>query len=100
MVAILEAQKQYPTIPIHTLQVLYRYIDCKLQPGTFLVNVLSNDLKGAFDYADIHNEKVMKEIVKFVYFELPPESWGNEDRVNAWIASKKHVKGTDATGKD
>lgn len=75
-------------IPEHTQGALLRYLENRFQPGGFLTAVLSNDLVGAVARADSINIKHLKEIVQFVYSEMPSESWGSESRVAAWLAQR------------
>jgi hypothetical protein len=63
---------------------LYRYWKYGINPGHFLIAVLSNDLFGAWSRADEFCKADMDLIVKFVYNKLPGDCWGDKERVLTW----------------
>ena len=65
-------------IPTHTQEALINYIERGYEPGSFLYAVLSNDLLGAVSRADALNLPALKDIVQFVYNEMPENCCGNE----------------------
>ena len=65
---------------------LVRYRDQGIPTGGFLEAVLSNDLKEACGRADMHNRRVIFEIVSWCYNEMPAVAWGSPERVKAWLA--------------
>jgi hypothetical protein len=77
--------KHYETIPEHTRGALLRYRDKGYEPGGFLASVLANELMGAVSRADGENKHVLKEICNWIYHRMPSSSWGNSDKVEAWI---------------
>jgi len=68
-------------IPEHTRAALDRYINHKYLPGSFLMAVLINDLYGAVGHADSENLAALPDIVRYIYNELPGNSWGSRERV-------------------
>lgn len=68
-----------------TQGALERYVEHKIEPGGFLTAVLSNNLVESFARADSFNQHNMKEIVSFIYSELPSNCWGSREIVNKWI---------------
>ena len=56
--------------------------------GDFLYAVLSNNLKNALGRADSDNERDIKEIVMYVYWEIPGDCWGSEKKVDDWLEKK------------
>ncbi len=80
-----KATELYPNIPQLTLATLKRYVEDGLPTGGFLRAVLSNNLFEAVMRADDWNSVVLKEIAQYIYWELPRESWGSEEIVDAWI---------------
>jgi hypothetical protein len=52
-----------------------------IMPGGFLTAVLENNLSEAFGRADMHNSRILKEIVGYVYNRLPSKSWGSREKV-------------------
>jgi hypothetical protein len=72
-------------IPEHTHIALVEYKDNGKPIGHFLTAVLTNDLFESFQRADEKNIKAMKEIVNWVYWEMPSIAWGTKEKINAWI---------------
>jgi hypothetical protein len=75
---------------------LNRYVKDRIMPGSFLRAVLCNQLYAAVTLADQENLASLKEIVHYVYNELPEESWGSADRVWAWAQEDFYKKLNDA----
>lgn len=73
-------------IPEHTRAAIERYLQYGYMPGDFLVCVLTNDLFGAVGRADSENIKALKDICMFVYNEMPSNSWGSWEKVEAFCA--------------
>lgn len=78
----------FPSIKQSTRDSLIRYRDQRIAPGGFLTSVLDNDLQGAVCRADSDNIMALKDICLWVNWHLPATSWGNPDRVNAWLSEK------------
>ena len=78
----------YPDAPIHILDSINRFVEYGLEPGSFVKAVLSNDLAGAFNAADTDSEAGIRDILKYVRWEIPAESWGSPAKVEAWLNSK------------
>ena len=73
------------TIPEHTKQALDRYVNQGIPPGSFLIEVLCNNLSGAFGRADDKNIANMFAIVKYVHNDVPAIAWGSPERIESWI---------------
>lgn len=72
-------------VPEHTQGALERYFTHALEPGSFLMAVLVNDLFGAVGRADMWNAAALAEIVKWLWNEAPRGSFGDEQLVKAWL---------------
>lgn len=70
---------------------LKRYFEQGYEPGGFLIAVLTNDLSGAIGQADYRNTQVLKEIMQWVWMEVPSPAWGSFEKVEAWIESKQRL---------
>lgn len=79
-------------IPEHTQGALERYLTHGLEPGSFLMAVLVNDLFGAVGRADSWNSAALADIVKWLYNEAPRGSFGNEELVNDWLNRGEYFK--------
>lgn len=74
----------YRRIRLDMIAALLAYATHGHLPGGFLTAVLSNDLREAISRADHENLAVLKEIVTFVYMELPSPCWGSAKAVFDW----------------
>lgn len=68
---------------------LARYFEYGVIPGHFLTKLLSNDLRGAVEYADDENVRLLPEWVRWLYNEAPAGSWGSQAKVLAWATARK-----------
>lgn len=65
------------------------YVEHRLHTGGFLKAVLENDLVGAVSRADRESLSSLGDIVAYVFNELPGDCWGNPEKVDQWLSSKK-----------
>ena len=75
-------------IPPHMIGSLHRYIENGIAPGSFLMAVLTNDLRRAVECADEVNRHRLPDYVRFLYCFAPIDCWGNPAKVDTWIAHK------------
>lgn len=64
---------------------LDRYVKDKIPTGDFLQAVLENNLFNAFGRADDENRKDLREIIRYIYHELPGDCWGSPEKVKNWL---------------
>ena len=76
---------EYLDAPIHILDSINHYVEHGLRPGGFVTAVLSNDLAGAFNAADTDAEAGLRDILKYVRWEIPSLCWGSRTKVEAWL---------------
>ena len=79
---------EYAGIPEATMGALERYVEHGIPTGSFLRAVLKNDLFDAIGRADIGNQHAIHAICMYIYNKIPGVAWGDEERVDAWIAAK------------
>lgn len=79
-----------PHIPERFEQAIAHWIFYALRPGSFLTNVLMNDLAGAIGAADAHSLVELPGIVCWLYNEAPRECWGSRERVANWRGTHQH----------
>lgn len=82
----LKPDKFYP-IRDDLYGALERYLNQGINPGSFLTAVLENNLMEAFGRADDTNSINLRNIVGYVYNNIPGSSWGSPERVKNWVAS-------------
>lgn len=73
-------------IPEHCQSWLLDYLRYGIQPGGFLLAVLSNDLKDACARADETNQRALYDYIYVLYNDAPSDAWGSPAHVTAWIA--------------
>lgn len=74
-----------PYLPEHMRDAMKMYLEHRIEPGSFLLAVLTNDLKGAVGRADHINLKHLTNIVSYCYNEIPSQAWGSPAKVEAWL---------------
>lgn len=72
-------------VPQSTKEQIDNYRDRRVPPGGFLEAVLSNNLVEAALRADSDNGAALCDIVKYCYRGLPPDSWGNSEKIRSWL---------------
>ncbi len=75
----------YRRIKSITMDSLDRYVNQRIPTGGFLEAVLSNNLREALGRADDENAAALRDIVAYIYNELPGACWGSPERVDAWL---------------
>ena len=78
----------YSMIPPLTKDAIDGYVAHRYVPGSFVFAVLSNDLKNAVSRADDENARVLIDIVRYCYWEIPGPCWGSKERVLAWLSGE------------
>jgi len=79
----------YDKIKPEIIASIRRYADQHCPTGDFLRAVLENDLKEAVGRADDYNIRVIPEIVRYCYNEIPCNCWGSPERVKTWLGPIK-----------
>ena len=73
-------------------EYLREYAEERRPRGDFLTACLSNNLMNAVCRADANNLAQLREIMQYIYCELPSECWGNREKVDKWL--KRSAVGT------
>jgi len=85
-------RKHLELIPEHMREAICTWIE-KGQPhpillGRFLRALLSNDLMGAFAYADAENTDAMRAWALFLHNYVPAGCFGSAEKLEQWHKSK------------
>lgn len=72
-------------IPAHLREGLERYRDHRIATGSFLRSILCNNLYEAVLRADDISARELGSVTRWIFTELPNESWGNAAKVDAWL---------------
>jgi hypothetical protein len=70
-------------------EAIERYKTHGIDPGQFLVAVLSDSLYDAVVRADDHSLRHLGVIVDLVFRTLPREAYGSRTRVAEWMKAKQ-----------
>lgn len=73
------------SISEHMMGAITRYIEHRLQPGSFLEAVICNDLREAVGQADDTNIRNLPAYVGYFYNEAPSSCWGSVEKYQAWL---------------
>jgi len=73
-------------LPDHMKEGALLYLKHGIRPGGFLYSVLCNDLHASLNRADQQNLMLIHMYRDFL-MNLPPDAWGNQVKVEAWISS-------------
>lgn len=76
-------------IPEHCRDALRRFLLDHVPTGSFLQNLLSNNLSETYATADSVNFHVIGNYVKFLYNCAPAGCWGSPERYRDWITVRK-----------
>ena len=74
----------YSGLPERLRGGMQRYIEHRIEPGSFLLAVLENDLKQACRKAD-GDKALLFAIVAWLYNHAPAECWGSVANVELWL---------------
>ena len=69
-------------------ETLERYVSDRCPTGGFLYAVLCNDLTQACAKADMRNQRMLFDIVTYIYNNIPSICWGSPEKVDAWLAGE------------
>jgi hypothetical protein len=73
-------------------EAMDRYANTGCPLGGFLTAVMENNLMEAFGRADEDNTRDMREIVAYVYNEMPGTCHGSPEIVAEWIKRHKEAR--------
>lgn len=80
-----DAEAALKRLPEHCQGGVRRYIEERVEPGSFLTAVICNDLTSAVQAADDINRLRLHQYVQFFYNHAPSNCWGSQKLFNAWI---------------
>ena len=74
----------YPTLSAEIKEDILNYINKGEEPDGFLVSVLCNDLVNAVGRSTDEEFAMLRDLINFIYKEMPYETWGNHRAVVAY----------------
>jgi hypothetical protein len=74
-------------VPAHLWPGLERYFVQRVEPGQFLVSLLTNDLRATVGRADEVSFVALPDLCKFLYNYAPARSHGSRDVMDAWLTA-------------
>jgi hypothetical protein len=73
-------------LPDYMWDGFWNYFKHRIEPGSFLTAMLSNDdVVTVVSRADTNNQHKLVEWVKFLYNDVPANCWGSKEKVAAWL---------------
>lgn len=78
-------------IPKHMREGVRLYLEEGIEPGSFLRAVLENNFTLTYAQADSINRECLFSWAEFLWWEMPGNSWGSSEKVQAWI-NDHHTK--------
>ena len=79
----------YPEIPEHMQETIWRYVNDRVPMGGFLEAVFSNDLMESFGKADDYNISIMFIYAKLVHNDVPYNCHGSKKIYDNWLKGEK-----------
>jgi hypothetical protein len=79
----------YSSIPEYMVDGVRGYLEHGWTPGSFLYAVLCNNLKESAAQADDTNKLCLFEWACFMYNEMPSDTQGSPEVVNAYLEKKR-----------
>jgi hypothetical protein len=71
--------------PTSILASIDKYVRHRIAPGSFITAVLSNDLSGAFRTGDDDSLRGLRDIMRYIYLEIPSGCHGSKSKVEKWL---------------
>jgi len=71
-------------IPPLVKKAIDRHVSQGMVCGKFVTSVLENNLLMAFIHADENSLDALREIVDYLYYEVPAPAWGCKENVKKW----------------
>jgi hypothetical protein len=75
--------------PVHILDSIDRFVRHRIAPGSFVRAVLSNDLAAAFRTADEDSLRGLRDIMRYIHWEIPGGCHGSESKVKKWLKGQE-----------
>jgi hypothetical protein len=81
-----EIEPGLETVPVRLRGGLKRYLVDRVRPGSFLCNLLRNDLAAAVVQADEDSLAGLRDLVLFLHNYAPGPAHGSPGNFEAWLA--------------
>ena len=75
--------------PLEVVESIQRYVVNKVEPGSFVMAVLTNSLCQAVFNSDMTNIEKLKAICMYMYWKIPGNCWGSTEKVKKWLEGGK-----------
>jgi len=85
----------YTQLPQHIREDFRMYIEQGVPQGGFMTALLSNNLKETFARADQRNNSYIPAYVDFLYWSVPADIWGSEEKVKLHLQRKQRLREQD-----
>ena len=75
--------------PASIVAAIDRFVQHRIAPGSFLRAVLSNDLAGAFRAGDDDSLRGLRDIMRYIHWEIPSGCHGSSAKVDKWLRGEE-----------
>ena len=76
----------YSKLPEPFKEEVRKYVEEGIETGSFLKYILENDLFRTMMFAHLDNQECIKDVVLWIWNQLPSETYGTPDKVNKWLS--------------
>tara|TARA_Y100000401_G_scaffold115030_1_gene117998 strand:+ start:616 stop:897 length:282 start_codon:yes stop_codon:yes gene_type:complete len=77
----------YRRLPKPFKEEMKKYVEEGIETGSSLKYILQNDLFKTMMYSDPDNQELIKDVVLWIWNQLPSETYGTPDKVDKWLSS-------------
>ena len=64
------------------------FADRHIMPGDFVRAVLENDLRQTIQRATDHSHECLRDILRYLVWEIPAQCWGSREKVATWVKAR------------
>lgn len=83
-----DGHPRWEMVPEHLRDGLRRYVEDQIEPGGFLMAVLTNDLIRTVGLGTPTSLAGLHDLISFLWNHAPAPSWGTPQKVAEWLADR------------
>jgi hypothetical protein len=81
--------------PASIVAAIDRFVEHRIAPGSFVRAVLCNDLAGVFRAGDDDSLRGLRDIMRYIHWEIPGGCHGSKSKVENWLKGQgQEVEGS------
>ena len=75
--------------PASIVAAIDRFVEHRIAPGSFVRAVLCNDLAGVFRAGDDDSLRGLRDIMRYIHWEIPSGCHGSSAKVDKWLRGQE-----------